>query len=183
MIRRDGFTFVELLISIAVLAVVLFSGVTVSKSAMSVAQDAVRSGAADGQAISAQTHVRQLLLWAGRSTLEATPVGGAREPMQEGVTYDNVSFRRAVGGGRDGAIYDPAPGQPPITFAFAPRDASGIGDLTVDTGNGPHPICGGLGAVEFVREGSRVTVRLVTVTRGTVPETQSVVRRLVLRNP
>ena len=181
--RRHGFTFVELLISIAALVVVLFTGVSVSKSAMTVAQDTVRSSAADSQAMSAQTHVRQYLLWAGRSTLEATPGGGAPEPMQEGVTYDNVSFRRAVGGGKDGAVYDPAPGQPPITFAFVPRDASGIGDLTMDTGSGPHPICAGLGAVEFVREGSRVTVRLVTVTRGAVPATHSVVRRLILRNP
>jgi prepilin-type N-terminal cleavage/methylation domain-containing protein len=183
MTRRHGFTFVELLISIAVLGVVLFTGVAVSKSAMTVAQDAVRSSAADSQAISAQTHVRQLLLWAGRSTLEATPGGGAREPMQEGIAYDNVSFRRAVGGGKDGAVYDPAPGQPPITFAFVPRGASGIGDLIVDTGSGPHPICGGLSAVEFVREGSRVTVRLVTFTRGAAPESRGVVRSLVLRNP
>ena len=183
MTRRHGFTFVELLISIAVLGVVLLTGVAVSKSALTVAQDAVRSSATDGQAMAAQTHVRQLLLWAGRSTLEATPGGGARGPMQEGVTYDNVSFRRAVGGGKDGTVYDPAPGEPPITLAFAPRDASGVGDLTVDTGSGPHPICGGLGGVEFLREGSRVTVRLVTVTRGAAPGTHGVVRRLVLRNP
>jgi len=183
MMRRHGFTFIELLISIAVLIVVLFTGVAVSKSAMTVAQDTVRSSAADGQAMSAQTHIRQLLLWAGRSTLEATPGGGVPEPMVDGLTYDNVSFRRAVGGGKDGAIYDPAPGQPPIAFAFVPRGASGIGDLTMDNGSGPHPICGGLSAVEFVRDGSRVTVRLVTFTRGAVPETHSVVRRLILRNP
>jgi type II secretory pathway pseudopilin PulG len=180
--RSPAFTLVELLIASAVLLAVLLSGVTVSRSAMTVAGDSVRTGAAEHRAQRAQELIQQYLLPAGRSTLEATPAGGAAEPMQDGVSYDNVSFRQAVAATREGVTYDPDPSAPPDALAFQPRFGGSEGDLILTTESGSHPICGGVRTVEFIRSGSAITVRVITAVRGTVPDTCVLLRRLVLRN-
>jgi len=180
-----GFSLVELLVASTALVIVLLGSATVSKSALSVAETSVSTGAAESRATRAQFRIRQILLSAGRSTLLATPPGGgAPEPMQDGVPYDNLSFRRTLSAGREGPVYDPDPGQPPLSFSFEPRNGTGSdGDLILTTGGGRLPICAEVRQVEFLRQGSRVTVRITTVARGTVPETCDVVRPLVLRNP
>jgi prepilin-type N-terminal cleavage/methylation domain-containing protein len=180
-----GFSLVELMVATAVLVTVLLGGVSVSNSAIAVAGSSVRTGAAEGRAMRAQTRIRQYLSSAGRSTLFATPPGGgAPELMRDGVPYDNLSFRRTVSAGRAGPVYDPDPVQPPLSFAFEPRPGGGgDGDLVFTTADGRFPICGDVREVEFLREGSRITVRITTVARGVVPPTCEVVHPLVLRNP
>lgn len=181
--RRSGFTLVELLLATTLLVVALMGGVLVSRSAMTVAGDSVRTGAAESRASHAHALVRQYLLAAGRSTLEATPAGGAPEAMQEGVTYDNVSFRQTVASTREGSTYDPDPGDPPNSLAFKARPvAGGEGDLVLTTASGTHAVCGGVRAIEFTRDGSTITVRIVAVARGSVPDSCTIVRSLVLRN-
>jgi prepilin-type N-terminal cleavage/methylation domain-containing protein len=179
-----GFTFVEVLIASALLAVALLGGVVASRSALKVAGDSVRSGDAESRAMHAQTLVRQYLLSAGRSTLEAVPAGAtATELMQDGVSYDNVSFRETVASARAGSTYDPDPSQPPFTLSFKPRSAGGDGDLYLTDDDGSRPICGAVREVDFVRQGSSITVRIVTLARGATPESCSTLRTLVLRNP
>jgi len=183
--RQSGFTLVELLIASAALVVLLIGGVLVSGSALTVAGDSVRSGAAESRAMHAEAILRQRLVLAGRSTLFATPAaGGAPEAMQDGVSYDNVSFRETVASAREGSTYDPDPSQPPLSFAFKPRSgARAEGDLVLTDESGSHAVCGGVRSVEFVRTGSCIAVRVVTVARGAVPPTCEALRTLVLRNP
>jgi prepilin-type N-terminal cleavage/methylation domain-containing protein len=181
--RRSGFTLVELLLATTLLVVALMGGVLVSRSALTVAGDSVRTGAAESRALHAQALVRQYLLAAGRSTLEATPTGGAPEVMQDGVTYDNVTFRETVANTRVGPTYDPDPGDPANSLAFQARAvAGGEGDLVLTTASGSHPICGGIRDIDFTRQGSTITVRIVAVARGSVPDSCTIVRSLVLRN-
>jgi prepilin-type N-terminal cleavage/methylation domain-containing protein len=183
--RQGGFTLVELLIASAALVVLLFGGALVSGTALDVAGDSVRSGAAESRAMHAEAILRQRLVLAGRSTLFATPAaGGAPEAMLDGVSYDNVSFRETVASAREGSTYDPDPALPPLSFAFKLRTgARAEGDLVLTDGSGSHSVCGGVRSVEFVRQGSCVTIRVVTVARGAEPPTCEAVRTLVLRNP
>lgn len=182
--RAPGFTLVELLLAITLLVVALMGGIVVSRSAMAVAGDSVRTGAAESRAIHAHALVRQYLLSAGRATLEATPAGGAPEAMQDGIAYDNVSFRQTLASTREGSTYSPDPGAPPFVLAFRPAAAAAAeGDLLLTTDSGSHAICGGVREIDFTRQGSSITVKIVAVARGSVPDSCTVIRSLILRNP
>lgn len=182
--RADGFTLVELLLATALLVIAILGGTLVSRSAMAVAGDSVKTGAAESRALHAQALIRQYLLSAGRSTLMATPAGGAPETMQDGVTYDNVSFRETVANSREGPTYDPDPGAAPFALAFQSRPvASGEGDVVLATDSGSHAICGGVREIDFTKTGSTITVKIVAVARGAVPDSCTMIRSLVLRNP
>ena len=182
--RAPGFTLVELLLAITLLVVALLGGVLVSRSAMAVAGDSVRTGAAESRAQHAHALVRQYLLSAGRSTLEATPASGIPEAMQDGTTYDNVSFRQTVANSRDGPTYVPDPAASPFSLAFKPAPVAGAeGDLVLTNDSGSHLICGGVREIDLTRQGSSITVKIVAVARGSVPDTCTVIRSLILRNP
>lgn len=181
--RANGFTLVELLIATMLLVVALLGGVLVSRSAMAVAGDSVQTGAAESRALHTHALIRQYLLSAGRSTLMATPAGGAPEAMQDGVTYDNLSFRETVANSREGPTYDPDPSAPPLSLAWKSRPvAGGEGDLVLTTASGSHAICGGVREIDFTRQGSSITVKIVAVARGSVPDSCTIFRSLVLRN-
>lgn len=185
MSRRHGFTAIELLISAALLATLLLAGVVASRSATVVAGDSVRTSAAERRAALALDRVRDLLSLAARSTLQATPAGGGPlESMQDGVAYDNVSFRRLVENGPSGPVYDPDPALPPYALDRRVRANPGTeGDLVWDDGQGGQWLCGGLQDLQFVKQGSRVTVRVVAAIRGVDPQSHVSTSSLVLRNP
>jgi len=182
--QQRGFTAVELLLSTAFLSLVLLSGVIAARSATTVARDSIRTSAAEGRALRAQEQVRQILLAASNASLEAIPEGGGPiEPMAEGVEYDNVIFRRVLSGGPAGQVLDPDAGDPPFSLAFVPRGAGDEGDLVWTDERGAHAICGGIRAPQFVRTGSRISVRITALSRGQTLDERTMVRSVVLRNP
>ena len=182
---RRGFTSIELLLSAALLAVLLLSGLLAARSATTVAQDSIRTSAAQHRATRAVDELRLLLLQASRGTLAARPADGAPlEPMAEDVAYDNVAFRVTTSNGPGGPTLEPDPADPPSTIELEGGDAAG-GErgLVWFDGTGRRSIGGGIQELELVRTGSRVTIRITASARGRGSDVHTAVGSLVLHNP
>jgi prepilin-type N-terminal cleavage/methylation domain-containing protein len=180
---RRGFTLFELLLSAAILAILLLSGIVASRSATNVAQDAIRIGSTEARALRVQEQLRQLLGAASRATLETLPEDGSPPaPMADGEGFDHVRFRRAIAAGPAGPVLEPALADPPFELRFR-QDAGGDGRIVWTDDRGERVLCAGLQAAEFERTGSELTLRITATARGPRPETRTVVRSLVLRNP
>jgi prepilin-type N-terminal cleavage/methylation domain-containing protein len=182
--RRAGFTLVEMLISAVVLALLLLGGVVTARSSTGLAQDSLRTSEAERRARSAHDAVQRYVAMAGRSTLEAVPAGGGLpQPMQDGVPYDRLIFRRTVSSGPAGPVYDPAPPALPMALALQPHGPAGESELVRLEGGAVIPLCGGIESLSFVRTGSRITVTIVVVDRAAGRRPCTLARSLVLRNP
>lgn len=182
--RRGGFTTIELLVSAVVLALLMLGGVVAARSSTGLAQDSLRTSEAERRARSAHEAVKRSVASAGRSTLAGIPfVGSPPEPMQDGVAYDQLIFRRTVSNGPAGPVYDPAPPALPVALALQPHGPAGENDLVRLDGGSMVPLCGGIESLSFVRTGSRLTVTIVVVDRAAGRRPCTLVRSLVLRNP
>ncbi len=115
--RQGGFTFVEVCISAVFLSGILALGVSVSRNALKSADRTVMADVVATRLDAALDRIRGQFVAASRSTLQAIPVGGfVPEPMQDGVVYDNVQFRRVAGVSVGAPFYAPALGLPPLRF-------------------------------------------------------------------
>ena len=115
--RQGGFTFVEVCISAVFLSGILALGVSVSRNTLKSADRTVMADVVATRLDAALDRIRGQFVAASRSTLQAIPVGGfVPEPMQDGVVYDNVQFRRVAGVSVGAPLYAPALGLPPLRF-------------------------------------------------------------------
>ena len=100
---RRGFTLLEASISSAILAVTLFTALTVTHAATRASNRSVVAASHDAAATRRLDLLRRVLARAGATTLTAVPqksiYGGSleAEPMLDGVVYDNLRFREPVG--------------------------------------------------------------------------------------
>jgi len=182
---RRGLSSVELLLSAALLAVLLLSGLLAARSATTVAQDSIRTSAAQHRATRALEVLRQMLLPASRASLAALPSGGSvNEPMQDDVGYANLTFRRTMMNGPAGLVLEPDLGSPPYSLEFRePGVAGSDGELLWNDGVSRHPIASGIRELEFRRNGSRITIRITATARGPRSEVHTATGSLVVHNP
>jgi hypothetical protein len=171
--RIAGFTMIETLTSSAVLSIVVFAAVGASHSAMRATSEVVTADSTCGRVQSSLDRLRTLLLAASNSTLQAIPAsyGKVAEPMQDGVTYSDLSFRTGAGL-VDGAIaYVPATDLAPYHLYFEGDQRKG-GSLMLDTGRSQTALIDDVQAVTFQRNGKELKVTFTAGTPGCTDTTQ-----------
>jgi hypothetical protein len=115
--RQAGFTFVEVCISAVFLSGILALGVDISRRALQSADRTVVADVVATRLDSALDRIRGQFVAASRGTLQAIPIGKfVPEPMQDGVVYDNVQFRRVTGVSVGAPLYAPPIGKAPLRF-------------------------------------------------------------------
>jgi type II secretory pathway pseudopilin PulG len=161
-----GFTLAETCVATAIFVTILFAGVTVSRTAMTAAGVAIASDSTAARVESAADHVRDELVDASLATLQAVPRGGkVAENMQDGVAYDNLSFRRVTGVSTGAPLYAPPIGKPAQRF-FVGVDARGAKVLEFDHGASTTVLVSDVASATFTKSGSQILVQLsVSATR------------------
>src|SRR6185436_1505923 len=113
--RQAGFTVVEVCISAVFLSAILAIGVSVSRNALMSADRTVMADVVATRLDAALDRIRGQFVAASRGTLQAIPIGKfVAEPMQDGVVYDNVQFRRVAGVSVGAPLYAPPLAKPPL---------------------------------------------------------------------
>jgi hypothetical protein len=117
---------------------------------------------------SKESTLEQLLTSASRATLQGIPSGGkVLEPVQEGVAYDNLSFRRVSGFLAGTPQFDPPPTQNPWRIWLEPdttvRDGksvpSGTATIYVSDGTRTSSFFTGLTSVAFTLQRTKLTIQ------------------------
>ncbi len=157
--RQSGFTLVESLISTAMLSVILISGVVVTRSAMLSSERSLNEDGARAGLDRLQQRAQQYLRSASRATLLAVPTGGTKAvAMVDGVTYNNIEFRRVVGFAKGAVVYQPPVTKPPYRIYFQAELPNGSGSIYLDDGVQTVPLVRSITAASFTKSAKRITL-------------------------
>jgi hypothetical protein len=159
----SGFTVLETVSSAAILSLLVFAALGASRVAMRGTGSVVSVDAADSRVAESLTRMRRLLMPASVSSLEAvpSPYGVAPEPMQDGVVYDNMSFRTVTGYANGGPVYVPALGTNPWQLFFR-AGQNGAGELVLDDGRSVTTLLENVRGAAFVLQGKQLAITLQT---------------------
>ena len=155
----------EASISSAILAVTLFTALTVTHAATRASNRSVVAASQDAETTRRLDLLRRVLARAGASTLTAVPAksvyGGnvAAEPMLDGVVYDNLRFREPIGFQEGASLYDPPLGDEPRRLELV-RAEAGAGDFVFVDGERETVLATDVTAVTFHRSGDAIEVEL-----------------------
>jgi len=161
-------TALETLISLSIVSLLLITSVIATRSTVQSATLSVTEGALIVRVASKESALEQLLLSASRATLQGIPSGGkVLEPVQEGVAYDNLGFRRVRGFLVGAPQFDPPVTQNPWRIWLEPdttvRDgrtvSSGTGTIYVSDGTRTSSFFTGLTSVAFTLQGTKLTIQ------------------------
>lgn len=183
--RARGFTLPEVLISSMLLAGILLGGLLASRSSLVSTTESVVESETFARAGRVVGTIAGTLMAASRSTLQAAPAGGPVGPMQDGVQYDNVTFRRALRFSNAATVFDPPMGEAPLGFRLeADPSSPGRSMLMFDGANVPRVLARNVTQLEFSKNGNQLMVTVALDVRDGGQWKSSTVRRpLVLRSP
>ena len=157
--RQAGFTFVEVCLSAVLLSMILAVGVNVSRFALASADRTVSADVTAARLDAALDRIRGQFVAASRATLQAIPTGKTvPEPMQDGVVYDNVQFRRVTGVSIGAPLYAPPIGKAPLRF-FQGSDHNQSA-LLFDNGAMAAVLVPGGATATFTKSGDQIVVAL-----------------------
>ena len=178
---QRGTSLLEVSISTAILAFLVFAAASASRIAITTADDVnVRDAATGGERRTA-TRFEGQLLSASLSSLQGVPAkqGVVPEPMLEDVDYQELQFRRVVGFEKGAITYEPSLGTPAARLYRAVAQ-NGEGSLVLENRGQTSTLLAGVQSVNFRRVDSTLTI---VVTSGRGDESTVRTTNLVLRVP
>lgn len=179
--RLRGLTALEVAISAAVVSGLVLAASTASVRAIDVTADVVSADAAAGSERRVVDRLAELLLSASRATLEGIPSqqGSVAEPLQEGVDYADLRFRRVVGFVDGDVAFEPAPGNAPYRVERRAQ-TQGREALVLIAGAAETILIEEVAGATFRLDGNRLTL---TLERGDYRHTVTTSADFVLRVP
>jgi hypothetical protein len=180
--RRRGTSLLEITISTAILAFLVFAAAQASRVAISTADDVTERDATTGDERRTSDRLEEFLLSASLGTLEGLPAqqGVAVEPMQDDVDYQELQFRRVVGFEKGEIAYEPPTGASAARL-YRSVDKAGDGTLVLEERGNSSLLLSDVTAVVFRKSGSKLTVEISTGRGDDAPAER--VTELVLRVP
>ena len=159
--QQSGFTTIELGISGAVFGMIILLGVEASRSALNSTFSSVQRSERTQSMSRSFKDLGTQLTSAGISTLVATPAGSGSVPeaMQDGVSYNNVSFRRAIGFADGNVVYDPPAVLPELKISYLawdPKRPKTTGVVSYFDGARTHILHTKVTALSVVKNGSQL---------------------------
>ena len=179
---QRGTSLLEVSISTAILAFLVFAAASASRIAITTADDVnVRDAATGGERRSATRFTGQLIS-VSLSSLQGIPAnqGVVAEPMLEKTDYQELQFRRVVGYEKGAIVYEPALGTPAARLYRAVDPKTGYGSLVLENRGQTATLLADVQNVNFRREDATLTID-VTAGRGHDATTRTT--HLVLRVP
>ncbi len=181
--RQRGLSALELAISTTILSALVMAASTASQTALTATADVVALDASGGSTRHTLDRLELLLVSASLGTLEGVPAaqGVTPEPLQDGVDYRDLHFRRVVGFAAGAPAFEPPLTAAPVVVQQA-FDASGRGALQLVAGGRTSTLQESVRSVTFRRDGARLRVTLALGDAdGTRHETSSSTLDVVLR--
>jgi len=174
-------------ISSVILAGVLLSGLVASRYALVSTRTSAEESNVETNSAKAADRILDMLASAGQSTLLAVPPKGQLPgPVVDGVVYDNLQFRQAVGFDATGVVYDPDPAvAPPLGFRLVPDPRTpGRGNVVVNVDGQDRVLVRNVAGFRLVKQGRSITLTLdyrIGLQGRTADSVRT--RTVVLRNP
>jgi len=180
---QRGTSLLEVSISTAILAFLVFAAAHASSVAISTADDVnVRDATTGGERRNASRFEGQLLS-VSLSSLQGIPSnqGVAVEPMLEKVDYQELQFRRVVGYEKGAITYEPALGTAAARLYRSVDPKSGYGTLVLENRGQSSTLLSDVRSVVFRLVDSTLTIEVTTGSGHDAPITRTT--NLVLRVP
>lgn len=158
---QRGLSVLELAVSTTILSALVMAASTASQTALTATADVVALDASGGSTRHTLDRLELLLVSASLGTLEGVPAaqGVTPEPLQEGVDYRDLRFRRVIGFSGGAPAFEP-----PLTAAAVviqqAADGRGSGALQLVAGGRTATLQESVRSVTFRRDGSRLRVTL-----------------------